>query len=249
MRARACVVATGPAARPIIAFARAGGASPSMAPKMGTRVRLNEALCANIVTRIKQVLDEPYDVQMSDVKRLSLIFVIMHRLIVPRDPEMISQLVEIFTGASTGIGYYRFMAESIENIMEDPDLTSNARKIVTLHGFILAFAAVVRVPLPTQRPDEITEDNYLVCVRQLAINMKTNLWQLMHARPLAFAEDIHRALETNYVFFTRTMHMMQDDAETDEGEPAAPPAGGEPDAEPVSHYDTMIQHLRAVCPE
>ena len=53
-------------------------------------------------------------------------------------------------------------------------------------------------------------------------------------------------METDYVFFTATMQAAGVD---EPATPAPPPAGGEPDVEPVSRYDTMMQHFRTACPD
>ena len=98
---------------------------------------------------------------------------------------------------------------------------------------------------PPRRGAEATSDDHMSDTRNLAVSMKINLWTLTHGAPPNVGTEMQQAMERNYVFFTATV-----DAATGPAEVRAEPAvAGEPDAEPVSHYDTMMQHLRTVCPE
>ena len=209
------------------------------------RTRLNESHCVGLITRIRDVLDSPSTGLRGDVLRLALIFMIMNSLIVPADREMIAELTLVFLDVSSGAGYYRFMAESIERILGDRDLNTNKHKITTLMGFIIAFAEVVRLPLPPRRGAEATSDDHLSDTRNLAVSMKINLWTLTHGAPPNAGTETQQAMERDYVLFTSTM-----DAATGPAEVRAEPAvAGEPDSEPASRYDIMMQHFRSVCPE
>ena len=220
------------------------------------RIRLNETHCANLIAKIQEVLNSPTEGQRGDVLRLALIFMIMNSLILPDNREMIAELTQVFRGASQGVGYYRFMAQSIEGIMEDRDLNSNKRKITTLMGFIVAFAEVVHLPLPPHRGTEATSDDFMRDVRDLVVSMKINLWTLAHGALPNVGAETQQAIEQNYVFFTATMRAVEIEAALTaiqrtvaEVRAEQVPAGGEPDVEPVSRYDIMMQHFRTFCPE
>jgi hypothetical protein len=248
VRARACVVARSPTA----VLQRA---SPAMAPKM----RLHEQYAATLIASIQVALGEPRSGR-SDVARLATIFVLLGLLIMEPDPAMIAELSQVFLGASSGTGYYRFIAECIENIMVDPHLTSNMDKISTLVGFVFGFAEVVRLPWPSSRTTQATPAAFEQDVRNLTALMKINLWTLRHGSPPALGDETEQAMETDYVFFTATMQAadmeaalgaIQQAAAEARAEPAAtgPPAGGEPDVEPESRYDTLMQRFQRFCPE
>jgi preprotein translocase subunit SecG len=238
-----------------------GAPSSAMAPKRGTRVRLGESHCTDLIAQIRIVLGRPHDGRLSDVDRLSTIFVFLGSLIMDPDPDMITELTQIFLGTSTGAGYYRYIAGSIEQIMEDRSLSSNMRKITVLMGFAIAFAGVVRLPWSPRRPAQSTQSDFTQNVHNLAILMKINLWTLMEGSPPREGDEMRQAMERDYVFFTATQQAVEmeaaltaiqqaaADVRAEPSAPAPPPAGGEPDAEPVSHYDTMMQHFRTVAPD
>ena len=213
-----------------------------MAPKM----RMNEDYTSAMIAKIRVVLG-PHDGRSSDVARLATIFVLLGSLIMEPDPAMIAELALVFLGASSGAGYYRFIAECIENIMVDPHLTSNMNKISTLVGFIFGFAEVVRLPWPSSRTTQVTPAAFKQDVRNLTALMKINLWTLRHGSPPALGDETEQAMETDYVFFTATMQAAGVDEPATPAPP--PPTGGEPDVEPASRYDTFMQHFRTVAPD
>ena len=144
--------------------------------------------------------------------------------------------------------------------MEDRALSSNMRKVMVLMGFAIAFAGVVRLPWSPRHPDQSTQSDFTQNVHNLAILMKINLWTLMEGSPPREGDEMRQAMERDYVFFTATQQAVemeaaltaiQQAAAEARAEPAAtgPPAGGEPDVEPESRYDSMMNHLRTVAPD
>ena len=91
--------------------------------------------------------------------------------------------------------------------------------------------------------------------------MKMNLWSWTHGTLPNAGAETQQAIEQNYVFFTATMRAVEIEAalnaiqrtaaevRAEPSAPAPPPAGGEPDVEPVSRYDTFMQHFRTVAPD
>ena len=72
---------------------------------------------------------------------------------------------------------------------------------------------------------------------------------------------MRQAMDREYALFTATQQALEmeaalaaiqqaaAEARAEPSAPAPPPAAGEPDVEPVSRYDTFMQHFRTVAPD